>query len=102
MALKWIVTHNVSVATKSANPEHLKARTNGANDSTHRCQTIGAIQVPLEPPRIMIQCLDIQTVQANMDIFNFKLSQKEMESLDKATFASEDWEYQQPATEAVK
>lgn len=31
------------------------------------------------------------TVQANMDIFNFKLSQKEMESLDKATFASEDW-----------
>jgi len=51
VALKWIVTHNVSVATKSANPEHLKA---------------------------------------NMDIFNFKLSQKEMESLDKATFASED------------
>lgn len=81
------MTHNVSVATKSANPEHLKARTSGANDSgTHRCQT-GAF---LEPSRIMMQMF-AHTVQANMDIFNFKLSQKEMESLDKATFASEDW-----------
>ena len=86
MALKWIVTHNVSVATKSANPEHLKARTSGANDSgTHRCQTgpFGTIKNH--------DAMFAHTVQANMDIFNFKLSQKEMESLDKATFASEDW-----------
>ena len=86
MALKWIVTHNVSVATKSANPEHLKARTSGANDSgTHRSLTgvFGTIKNH--------DAMFAHTVQANMDIFNFKLSQKEMESLDKATFASEDW-----------
>lgn len=85
VALKWIVTHNVSVATKSANPEHLKARTSGANDSrTHRCQR-GAFGTIKNHDAMFAH------VQANMDIFNFKLSQKEMESLDKATFASEDW-----------
>ncbi|CAL1167830.1 unnamed protein product [Cladocopium goreaui] len=51
VALKWIVSHNVSVATKSSNPAHLKA---------------------------------------NADIFDFTLSDTEMDSLDKATFASED------------
>lgn len=51
VALKWIVSHNVSVATKSANPAHLKA---------------------------------------NLDIFDFTLSDGDLTSLDKATFASED------------
>ncbi|CAE7528788.1 P100/11E [Symbiodinium natans] len=51
VALKWIASRNVGIATKSASKEHLKA---------------------------------------NADIFDFKLSDEDMASLDAATFAAED------------
>ncbi|OLP81785.1 Prostaglandin F synthase [Symbiodinium microadriaticum] len=51
VALKWIASHNVSIATKSSNKEHLKA---------------------------------------NTEIFDFKLSDEDLASLDAADFAKED------------